>query len=265
MTVEGTTGLPAGERAALDYLRRGWSVAPVQPRAKRPLVRWTVRQHLPAAPDEVQRWFRRWPDANVGIVTGAVSGLVVLDVAVAHGGDASLERLEREFGALEPTVESITGGGGRHLYFRHPGFAMPNRAGFVDGLDLRGDGGMVVAPPSIHPSGRPYAWRRGHGPDDLEPAPMPQWLRRLAGGPPEALGHPPEHWRALVRDGVDEGRRNTTIASLTGHLLWHGVDPDVVLELMLAWNRQRCRPPLADDEVAATVASILRTRARHGH
>lgn len=75
-------------------------------------------------------------------------------------------------------------------------------------------------------------------------------------------GHALGHWRALVRDGADEGRRNDTIASLTGHLLWHGVDPDVVLELMRCWNRIRCRPPLPVDEVEGVVRSIARAHGR---
>jgi hypothetical protein len=62
----------------------------------------------------------------------------------------------------------------------------------------------------------------------------------------------------LVREGVAEGARNATIASLAGHLLWHGVDPEVVMDLLLAWNRARCAPPLEDDEVARVVASIVR-------
>jgi hypothetical protein len=72
------------------------------------------------------------------------------------------------------------------------------------------------------------------------------------------LGHPLEYWRRLVTDGVPEGSRNNTIASLAGHLLWHGVDRDVVTELMLTWNRARCRPPLTDVEVVRTVESITR-------
>ena len=251
------------ERAALDYLALGWSVVPVQPRAKRPLVRWSPLQDAPPGRDDVERWYRRWPDANVGIVTGAVSGLVVLDVDIGHGGDESLLRLEDDYAPLEPTLESLTGGGGRHLYFRHPGHAIGNKVGFREGLDLRGDGGMVVAPPSIHPSGRAYRWREGRGPGEIAAAPMPHWLREIVTGAAEHPGHPPSHWRVLVREGVAEGARNATIASLAGHLMWRGVDPDVVLELMLSWNRQRCRPPLPDDEVAATVTSVLRTHARH--
>ena len=68
-----------------------------------------------------------------------------------------------------------------------------------------------------------------------------------------------------MRRGVAEGERNNTIASLTGHLLWHGVDPEVALQLLLCWNRVRCRPPLSDDEVARTVESIRRTHVRHRH
>lgn len=153
------------------------------------------------------------------------------------------------------------GGGGRHLYFRHPGGDFVNRAGIRPGIrpgiDLRGDGGYVVAPPSIHPSGRPYLWRAGRGPGDVDPPPLPMWLRR----PPGRIGRSLPEWRTLVREGVPEGQRNSTIASLAGHLFWHGVDAEVVLELMLAWNRVRCRPPLPDGEVAAVVASIGRLHA----
>jgi len=258
---EGTSG-PGCKEAALHYLSLGWSVVPVQPRAKRPIVRWTPYQGRRATTDEVEQWFRRWPDANVAIVTGAVSGLLVLDVDAGHGGDASLAALESEFAPLEPTLECLTGGGGRHLYFRHFGEPVPNKAGFRDGLDLRGDGGVVVAPPSIHPSGRAYRWREGRAPQVLGPAPMPQWLRRIVAGATPHSGHPLSHWRRLVSEGVAEGARNATIASLAGHLLWHEVDPSVVLELLLCWNRQRCRPPLPDEEVAATVASIARAHAR---
>ena len=122
---------------------------------------------------------------------------------------------------------------------------------------------VVVAPPSIHPSGRPYAWEVSHHPDETPLALLPLWLRGPGVDGAERVGHPLVHWRHLVRDGVPEGERNNTIASLTGHLLWHGVDPEVVLELLVCWNRMRCRPPLPDEEVARTVESIRRTHQRH--
>jgi len=246
------------EQAALYYLSIGWSVVPLRPREKRPLIPWQPYQQKRPSRRQVATWFRDNPGANLGIVTGAVSGLVVLDIDIDHGGEDSVQALERRHGAIPATVEARTGGGGRHLYFRHPGAIVPNKVGVAPGMDLRGDGGLVVAPPSMHPSGRQYEWRAGRGPDELAPAAMPAWLLELAAGEGEHRGHPLSHWRALVREGVAEGERNSTLASLAGHLLWRGVDVQVVLELLLSWNRVKCRPPLPDDEVAAVVQSIWR-------
>src|ERR1019366_7057017 len=98
-------------------------------------------------------------------------------VDTGHGGANSLAALEREHGALPVTLEAVTGGGGRHLYFRHPGWPVMNRVGLRAGLDLRGDGGCVVAPPSLHPSGRPYVWVARRSLDEVPLAPLPHWLQ----------------------------------------------------------------------------------------
>lgn len=248
--------------AALAAAGRGWSVLPIRSRAKAPLVPWLELQERRAHADEIRAWFARWPDANVGIVTGAISGLVVVDVDPGHGGRASLADLESEIGKLPPTVEAITGGRGRHLYFSHPGGTVPNRAGILPGIDVRGDGGSLVIPPSVHPSGRKYRWMTGRSPDNLTPARMPAALLARIRRRSPAAAYTLPHWRAVVREGVEEGRRNDTIASLTGHLLWHGVDPYVALQLLLSWNRAHSRPPLPDAEVARTVASISRLHER---
>jgi hypothetical protein len=166
--------------AALDYLGRGWSVLPIEPHAKRPLLPWRALQRQAASRAAVTHWFERSPDANIGIVTGQLSGLVVLDVDPYHGGTDSLAALEKRHGALPVTVEALTGGGGRHLYFRHPGPRLPNRVGLQPGLDVRGDGGCVVAPPSIHPSGRRYSWVRERAPGEAALAALPSWLVSLA-------------------------------------------------------------------------------------
>jgi len=247
--------------AALAYAAHGWSVIPIQGQGKRPLVVWREFQQRIAGADEIGQWFEHWPDANVGIVTGRISGIVVVDIDAPHGGLDSVAAIEALHGPLPATVEAATGGGGRHLYFAHPGTRVANRAGIRPGIDLRGDGGCVVAPPSVHPSGRRYAWVAGRGPHELALAPPPVPFLEGAGFV-EPVGHSRLHWRLLIRDGVAEGRRNTTLASLTGHLLWRGVDLDVVLELMLAWNRTHCRPPLPDDEVVQVVQSIARTHER---
>lgn len=253
----------ATAQAALGYLGHGWSVIPVRPKDKRPLTRWQDYQSDAASEADVKQWFDRWPDANVGIVTGRVSGLVVVDVDPKHRGDRSLTRLELEHGPLPPTIESTTGGGGRHIYFAHPGGIIHNKVGFAPGVDVRGDGGYVVAPPSLHASGKRYTWRRSHAPEQTVLAAMPRWLLDAISGDDQRVGHSIGYWRNLVREGVAEGERNNTIASLTGHLLWHGVDPDVTLELLLCWNAVRCQPPLPDGELVRAVQSITRLHERH--
>jgi len=171
----GTTESPTG-RAALEYLRRGWSVIPAVAKAKRPALPWKTYQSRLVSEETLRKWFDRSPDYNVSIVTGALSGLIVIDVDPRHGGRASLKQLEQEHGSLPDTVESVTGGGGRHLYFAHPGGEIHNRTNIKPGIDLRGDGGCIVAPPSIHPSGKPYRWKKGHAPGEIALASLPDWL-----------------------------------------------------------------------------------------
>lgn len=253
-------------RAALAYLQRGWSVVPIRHGAKQPPVRWERYQRERASAAEVRGWYRRWPEAGVGIVTGPVSGLVVLDVDPANGGAESQRELEARHGMLPPTIEVRTGGGGWHLYFAQPPGepAVRNDAALAPGIDVRGEGGLVVAPPSVHASGHLYGWRVGRAPDEVALAALPGWLlARLCSDRPPGAGHGLAHWRALVAEGVARGARNETVASLAGHLLWHGVDPQVARELLLCWNRVRARPPLSDEEVARTVESIVRTDRRH--
>ena len=99
-------------------------------------------------PGMIRSWWGRWPEANIGLVTGEASRLVVLDVDPRHGGHVGLEELERQFGPLPATVEAQTGSGGRHLLFKHPGQRVSNSAGILGpGLDVRGDGGYIVVPP----------------------------------------------------------------------------------------------------------------------
>jgi hypothetical protein len=114
---------------------------------------------------------------NVGIETGAVSGIVVIDVDPRHGGDETLTKLEAEHGALPGTWRFLTGGGGVHIIFRHPGGYIKSRTGAVgSGLDCKADGGLIVAPPSLHLSGNRYRIAEGHHPDHAPLAPLPGWL-----------------------------------------------------------------------------------------
>ena len=244
--------------AALQYAEFHWSVIPIRAYDKRPMIKWQEYQQRRASLSEINEWYKQWSNANVGIVTGSISDIVVLDIDPKHGGDKSLADWEQQYGPLPRTVEVKTGGGGRHLYFKHPGSVVHNKVGLLPGIDLRGDGGCIVVPPSIHPSGNAYTWLKGHEPGEIVISDLPVWLLKIVTGKGKSAGHTIEYWRQLVHEGVMEGERNSTIASLAGHLFWHGVDTDVVQDLLLSWNRVRCKPPLDDEEVIRTVHSIKR-------
>jgi len=128
----------------------------------------------------VTRWWGAavFAKPNIGIVTGAESDLVVLDVDPRAGGDHTLAELEARHGRLPDTVCFVTGGGGWHLLFAHPGEFIKSGAGRLGpGLDVKADGGLIVAPPSRHRSGRRYQIDPAHHPADVPLAPLPEWLR----------------------------------------------------------------------------------------
>ena len=271
---------------ALACSGRGWSVIPLH----FPLEAQGCSCRAPACPSVgkhpanpkgllgagrdpalLQRWFGT-SCCNLGVVTGAVSGLVVLDIDPQHGGDASLGALETRHGKLPSTVEVLTGGGGRHLYFAHPGGRVANSAGKLGpGLDVRGDGGYVVAPPSLHRSGRSYAWEQSSLPGEVALAALPGWLLELLQPPPTPSApavrvQAGSRWAQLVAAGAQEGARNESLAALVGHLFrnYRG-HPRLAAELAMLWNAHRCQPPLPDDEALRTISSIwARESVRRG-
>jgi hypothetical protein len=182
--------------------------------------------------------------------------VVVIDIDPHHGGDRALAELEAKHGKLPPTWRVNTGGGGQHIFFHAlAGIVIKNSAGELgNGIDVRGRGGYVVAPPSNHVSGGVYEWDQDAG----EIAPIPDWLAEMLVKPAAAakIAASAEVWRGLVRNGVAEGQRNDAAARLAGYLLRHFIDSLVVLELIQSWNLTRCMPPLEPDEVTAIVDSI---------
>jgi hypothetical protein len=256
MLAPSTTDSILGQRA-LAYAARGLWVFPCLPRAKEPATANGFKDAT-ADPGLITHWWRQNPHYNIGFVTGRLSHCFVLDI---DGDEAELElkKLETEHDALPSTVESITARG-RHLFFDWPSQTIRNSAGKVaPGIDIRGEGGYVLAPPSIHPSGRAYCWSVDSG-DTFAPAPA--WLLSKLGANGHRIGTPPAEWRALVRDGVVEGGRNTALTRLAGLLLRQRVDALVALELLTAWNQTRCQPPLEDSEVTTIVDSIARAELK---
>ena len=199
----GDSSSPSLPEAALSYARRGSAVLPVHTASNGPCSCGDAACSSPgkhprtthgvkdATFDEatIRRWLDQWPDTNIGIATGAASGLVVLDVDPRHGGQESLQQLiEAHQGDFPHTITALTGGGGAHFYFAHPGVPMKNRVGLKPGLDIRADGGYVVAPPSLHVSGNRYVWDPTAHPDTTPLAPLPPWLLALLQAPATPAG-----------------------------------------------------------------------------
>jgi hypothetical protein len=159
---------------AVYYSDFGWRVFPLRPKDKKPMIkRWQVKATTNF--DIINTWWHRWEDANIGIATGSESGIVVIDIDTEKGGDWSLAELVQDYGSIPDAPEVITGSGGKHIYMRSPQEKIRNSAGRLGiGLDIRGNGGYVCAPPSIHPNSNKYIWKIL--PDKIELPPFPEWM-----------------------------------------------------------------------------------------
>jgi putative DNA primase/helicase len=164
--------------AALQYAAKGWHVFPLHTirggkcgcgagacdsPGKHPMVSGGVYAAT-TDEDQIRVWWARWPEANIGVATGMVSRFIVLDVDVKGGGDEALaDYLKDKATPLPQTQVAITGSGGKHILFKHPGVKVPNKVRIAPGLDIRGDGGYIAAPPSLHISGQRYRWQEDIG------------------------------------------------------------------------------------------------------
>ena len=243
--------------AALDCQRRGLSIFPCQIRGKEPAC---ARGCMDATTelDRITGWWGQISNLNIGLATGKPSGLFVVDVD-DDTGRRSLAGLEAKHGKLPPTISAITGRG-EHLYFKLGKHDVRNSAGLLGpGLDVRGTGGYVLLPPSIHPSGRAYAWSVDST-DDYAAA--PDWLYELLKGPVPnggAKGKPHEQWHRILTNPIKDGERNATLTSICGKLLHFGVrDLMLLLDVMLCINIARCDGPLPETEVETIVKSVVK-------
>src|SRR5215207_6148641 len=158
------------QTTAATYADHGWSVVPAAVTDKRALVTWRQWQLAAAGLEQLAHWGRRWPRANWAVITGRLSGIVVVDVDPRHRGDHALAELEQRHGDLPWTAVVETPSGGWHVYLRHPGGRIPNSASRIGlGIDIRGDGGLALLPPSRRPDGA-YRWAVG-GPATVPPMP----------------------------------------------------------------------------------------------
>ena len=205
-------------------------------------------------PVSIRAWWKSFKSANLGVVAGFGSGLVVIDIDPRHGGNDSLDGLQTKHGKLPDTATVITGSGGQHIYFKHPGGRVPNSAGAIGaGIDVRGDGGFVVGPGSVHACGGVYEWEASSEPQDVGFSALPLWLEKLVYEPPKTKTSP------IESDGfVIEGGRNVWLTSLAGAVRRKGCGYKPILAAIWYANLESCNPPLDRDEVERIAKSIMR-------
>jgi Bifunctional DNA primase/polymerase, N-terminal len=260
-------------QAALSYAARGWPVFPLAVGDKVPLIskRAGGKGHLDATTDadQLTAWWKRWPAANIGVATGSRSRLLVVDVDPRHEGDVNLDRLAAVHGGMAATPMSITGSGGYHLWYAWPEGARNTVHGVTRGVDERGEGGYVAAPPSmtspsVHPpSGGAYRWKAGYGYDEIEIAPVPQWLLEARSRVVGWSAVDPDFWSNLWLRGSDA--RHDALSRMTGYLIKKGLPPLMMLDMLRMWNCQgRLKPKLDDKELDRVVDAICAAEIRKG-
>lgn len=239
------------------YARRGLRVFPCKPRDKVPATAHGCKDAT-TDPAQIAAWWDGTYLYNVGLATGG--GVVVLDVDINHSagkyGDETLAELEAQHGPLPETWMCLTGGGGVHYYFACDDPALTVGTGFAPGLDYRGAGGYVVAPPSLHDSGREYEWEAAHTPANTALAPLPDWLHSLM---LEGRKQAPRTRTEAAPEKVQEGGRNDTLYRLACSLRGKGLGEAGITAALLEENRERCVPPLP----AAEVEKIAKSAGRY--
>ena len=202
---------------------------------------------------KIESFWSKWPNANIGIATGRVSGFVVINIDPRNGGLETFERLEADLGPLPETPTAFTGGDGAHLLFDLPLIAIGKDAA-GPGVDVLGDGRMMIAPPSLHISGQRYSWEEGRSLENMKPPVLPRrWLERLGGR--RAV---PANSAALGASAIPEGQRNTHLTGVAGGLRRSGVSEAAMLAALKAENLAKCNPPLDEAEVEKIVGSVAR-------
>ena len=252
------TFISQNHHAAVLYAEQfGFYVFPVVPRGKNPL---TSNGFKDASRElnQLSRWWGQWPDASIGISCGH-SGLDVIDIdrTADMSAEEALVELEQQFGSLPTTPHVLTGGGGFQFYFRSKD-PINSKIRLLKNVDLKSAGGYVIAPPSIHATGKMYSWELLHKITDLPIADSPSWLKDLNKPIASQTVRPLNFWCDLFKNGLEKGARNDGLTKLAGYFFRKNVDAYLVKEIITLWNSHKVRPSLSDDEIQRTIDSVAR-------
>jgi len=212
---------------ALKYLNLGFSVIPLKPKLKEPLIPWIEFQKRRATEQEIKSWFQKWPDANIGIITGAISQVVVVDL----DGEEGLAQAPSL--GLTSTIVSVTGNG-KHLWFKlaTSSTVVGNAVKLHPGVDIRGEGGYVVAPPSIHENGKRYRWLRPLNIKELQEFPKELLKTEKLSDISKSIVGKEQGWIAKALEEMKDGNIDNTLTSVCGRLRRDGYTAQDALVLL---------------------------------
>lgn len=221
---------------------------------KHPRTKWKSRSTKRLSKEQLKTWWKKYPNSNVGIVTGKISGIAVLDIDGEEGVE-SLRKMGIELKDLPVTPTARTGGGGYHFIFKMSSSAK-TRAGILPNVDIRAEGGMIVAPPSLHLSGNNYTWipQKAFGEVEIAEFDFSQIKKKKTIKKKRSTDNATKWYEACL-SGVGEGTRNDSAARLAGRYLSLGMSESEVKFMMEAWNA-RNHPPLPESEIETVVESI---------
>ena len=244
--------LEAAIKYATEY---GWAVFPCSSTSKKPLTPHGCKDAKKNV-GAIKAWWKKWPDASIGVATGTASNLIVIDEDLDEdkglNGYEEVSAWERVHGALPNTVQCITGRGGYHLYFQYTCDDIKNRAGILEGVDVRGEGGYVIAPPSMHPNGTEYQWE--DAPDEIALAPVDGVVRKFLFG--DDKPHAASDFK--LPDRIKSGERNETLFKLACSMQSQGLPDAAIMAAIEQTNQTACDSPLDTEELETIVSSALR-------
>jgi len=238
-------------KAALDYAGRGFSVIPIKP-DKKPYIPWTEYQTRPPAPEMIRQWWGECPGAMIGIVTGEISGVFVIDCDSEEAYQKIQDLLPDDFITCIAKTPR-----GYHLYFVYPaGEHIGNAAGILPGVDVRGQGGYIIAPPSVNGTGKAYAWLDGLGIDEIEPAPCPDALYNKKSFNIYRACKENVRPEKNSLQFLTQGTRDNDLFHVGNCLIKGGCKEETARQVLDILARN-CTPPFPENEAQAKIDSVL--------
>lgn len=210
--------------------------------------------------NQINEWWTKWPDANIGIACGEISQITVIDVDVKQqiDGLTTIKNLEKLYDSIPVTPMQNSGGNGQHYFFKYePSIKTSVRN--LPGIDIRNDKSFIIAAPSVHASMRIYRWVTSNHICKVKLSKMPDWLLSVLKGPEvqsRSVRNSYDKWYSIIT-GVQEGGRNNAATSLVGYLFYKNIDLSIILWVMENWNKQN-KPPLQVRELENVILSVAK-------